>query len=107
MIFHETHQIREARDRLTSNDAASDELSDLIRSAQQIWPQLTDLQRKAIAEPCLGEHEDGPTLGLLELFDHNPSRTYRGRKHDNYLWIRTELGRICWVLFNTLAEGSS
>lgn len=110
-VFYETHAIREARDdlrklRFDEQALVDDELSVFILRAQDIWPKLLPRQRTALGLPCIGVDELGREMGEHGLFEHNPSCTFRGRKHENYLWIRTEFGRVCWVLFNTLNEAA-
>lgn len=70
----------------------------MVMRAQRIWPTLSETHQNLLGNPCLSEGSAGASMAIHGLFVLNAARMYRGRSHDGYHYIRTELGRLTWVL---------
>lgn len=70
----------------------------MVLRAQRIWPMLSETNQSLLGSPCLIDGAAGAEMSIHGLYRLNATRTFRGRHHDAYQYVRTELGRITWVL---------
>lgn len=91
--------IRKIRERDVSVDMTErGEVVVMVLRALRLWPTLSAERQSLLGNPCLSEGSAGSEMAVHGLYRLNASRLYRGRSHDGYHYLRTELGRITWVL---------